>query len=79
MDYINLLDPKNFSSKFLDWAKRGNFDYDDENNRVTFGDDNVEFGAGSEGGTHHFGATIGGREFKIGFGEGGFQFDTPWN
>lgn len=77
MDYVSLLDPKVFKTKFAEWAKRGEFDFKD--GRATFGDDNVNFGAGSSGGVHSLDANFGGKKFGISFGEGGFKFKSPWS
>lgn len=77
MDYVSLLDPKVFKSKFVEWAKRGEFGFKD--GRATFGDENLNFGAGSSGGVHSFNANFAGKSFGVSFGEGGFKFNSPWS
>lgn len=78
IDYVSLLDPKVFKTKFLEWAKNAEFDFDSERNRVEFGDDNASFSAGTQDGRHSFGGSIGGHDFSVGFGSGGFKFSSPW-
>jgi hypothetical protein len=77
MDYISILDPKVFKSKFTEWARKGQFDYKD--GRVSYGTDRVKVGGGSSGGVHSVDASIGGKSFGIQFGEGGFKVKTPWS
>lgn len=79
MEYVSLLDPKNFKAAFSKWAKNAEFDFDRENNRVAYGDENARFSAGTEGGNHSFGAKIGGMDFGVGFGKEGFSFKSPWS